>query len=124
MTELEKLNESLKKAGEALGGVSMQARISGLEKELKDKQCQIEEMQNYIDCLKADLAEAQDNKIQLPSEPIKVAEILIDATGTYKTNSLSRAFGAGDTGIYNLYSKSDLRQIAEHLLVYCNNAEE
>ena len=102
----------------------MQARISGLEKELKDKQCQIEEMQNYIDCLKADLAEAQDNKIQLPSEPIKVAEILIDATGTYKTNSLSRAFGAGDTGIYNLYSKSDLRQIAEHLLVYCNNAEE
>ena len=124
MTELEKLNESLKKAGEALGGVSMQARISGLEKELKDKQCQIEEMQNYIDCLKADLAEAQDNKIQLPSEPIKVAEILIDATGTYKTNSLSRAFGAGDTGIYNLYSKSDLRQIAERLLVYCNNAEE
>lgn len=124
MAELEKLNESLEKAGEALGGVSMQARISGLEKELKDKQCQIEEMQNYIDCLKADLAEAQDNKIQLPSEPIKVAEILIDATGTYKTNSLSRAFGAGDTGIYNLYSKSDLRQIAEHLLVYCNNAEE
>lgn len=124
MTELEKLNESLKKAGEALGGVSMQARISGLERELKDKQCQIEEMQNHIDCLKADLAEAQDNKIQLPSEPIKVAEILIDATGTYKTNSLSRAFGAGDIGTYNLYSKSDLRQIAEHLLVYCNNAEE
>ena len=124
MTELEKLNESLKKAGEALGGVSMQARISGLEIELKDKQCQIEEMQNHIDRLKADLAEAQDNKVELPHEPIKVAEMLIDATGTYKTNSLSRAFGAGDTGIYNLYSKSDLRQIAEHLLVYCNNAEE
>lgn len=124
MTELEKLNESLKKAGEALGGVSMQARISGLEIELNDKQCQIEEMQNHIDRLKADLAEAQDNKVELPYEPIKVAEMLIDATGTYKTNSLSRAFGAGDTGIYNLYSKSDLRQIAEHLLVYCNNAEE
>ena len=123
MTELEKMNESLKKAGEALGGVSMQARISGLEIELKDKQCQIEEMQNHIDCLKADLAEAQE-KIELPHEPIKVAETLIDATGTYKTNSLSRAFGAGDTGTYNLYSKSDLRQIAEHLLVYCNNAED
>lgn len=123
MTELEKTNESLKKLGEALGGVSMQARISSLEKEIKDKQSQTEEMQNHIDRLKADLAEARE-KIELPHEPIKVAETLIDATGTYKTNSLSRAFGAGDTGTYNLYSKSDLRQIAEHLLVYCNNAEE
>ena len=92
------------------------------EKEEKYKK-QIEEMQHHIDSLKSDLAEAQE-KIELPHEPIKVAETLIDATGTYKTNSLSRAFGAGDTGTYNLYSKSDLRQIAEHLLVYCNNAEE
>ena len=95
-----------------------------LKMKLDDRNCQIKEMQNYIDRLKADLAEAQDKKIELPHEPIKVAETLIDATGTYKTNSLSRAFGAGDTGTYNLYSKSDLRQIAEHLLVYCNNAEE
>ena len=95
-----------------------------LKMKLDDRNCQIREMQNYIDRLKADLAEAQDKKIELPHEPIKVAETLIDATGTYKTNSLSRAFGAGDTGTYNLYSKSDLRQIAEHLLVYCNNAEE
>ena len=94
-----------------------------LKMKLDDRNCQIEEMQNHIDCLKSDLAEAQE-KIELPHEPIKVAETLIDATGTYKTNSLSRAFGAGATGIYNLYSKSDLRQIAEHLLVYCNNAEE
>lgn len=124
MTELEKLNESLKKAGEALSGVSMQARVSSLEKGLKDKQCQINELQQHIDCLKADLAEAQDNKVELPNEPIKVATMLIDATGNYETNSLSRAFGAGDIGTYNLYSKSDLRQIAEHLLVYCNNAED
>lgn len=95
-----------------------------LKKEIDDRGCQIKEMQNHIDRLKADLAEAQDNKIELPHEPIKVAEMLIDATGTYKTNSLSRAFGAGDIGTYNLYSKSDLRQIAEHLLVYCNNAED
>ena len=95
-----------------------------LKMKLDDRNFQIKEMQNHIDRLKADLAEAQDNKVELPHEPIKVAEMLIDATGTYKTNSLSRAFGAGDTGTYNLYSKSDLRQIAEHLLVYCNNAEE
>ena len=95
-----------------------------LKMKLDDRNCQIKEMQNHIDCLKSDLAEAQDNKIQLPSEPINVAAMLIDAQGTYKTNSLSRAFGSGDTGTYNLYSKSDLRQIAEHLLVYCNNAED
>lgn len=101
MTELEKMNESLKKAGESLSRVR-------------------------IDCLENELAHERKKNggVELPSEPIKVAEMLIDATGTYKTNSLSRAFGAGDTGTYNLYSKSDLRQIAEHLLVYCNNAEE
>lgn len=95
-----------------------------LKMKLDDRNCQIKEMQNHIDCLKSELEEAKDNKIQLPNEPINVAAMLIDAQGIYKTNSLSRAFGAGDIGTYNLYSKSDLRQIAEHLLVYCNNAEE
>lgn len=95
-----------------------------LEKEIDDRNCKIKEMQHHIDCLKSDLAEAQDNKVELPNEPIKVATMLIDAQGTYETNSISRAFGAGDTGTYNLYSKSDLRQIAEHLLVFCNDSEE
>ena len=105
MTELEKLNEGLKKAGEAFRRASMQARIACLENELEFER-------------------KKNGGIELPAEPIKVAEMLIDSQGTYETNSLSRAFGAGDTGTYNLYSKSDLRQIAEHLLVYCNNAEE
>ena len=95
-----------------------------LKMKLDDRNCQIKEMQNHIDCLKSELEEANDNKIQLPNEPINVVAMLIDAQGTYETNGLSRAFGAGDTGTYNLYSKSDLRQIAEHLLVYYNNAEE
>ena len=95
-----------------------------LKKEIDDRGCQIKEMQNHIDCLKSELEEANDNKIQLPNEPINVAAMLIDAQGTCETNSISRVFGAGDTGTCNLYSKSDLRQIAEHLLVYCNNAEE
>ena len=95
-----------------------------LKMKLDDRNFQIKEMQNHIDRLKVDLEESQDNKIELPYEPIKVAEMLIDAQVTYETNSLSRAFGAGDTETYNLYSKSDLRQIAEHLLVYCNNSDE
>ena len=90
------------------------------EKEEKHKK-HIEEMQHNIDSLKSELAESQDNKIQLPHEPIKVASMLIDATETYETNSLANRFGAGDTATYKLYSNADLRQIAEHLLVYCNN---
>ena len=94
-----------------------------LKMKLDDRNCQIEEMQNHIDCLKSDLAEAQE-KIELPHEPIKVAEMLIYATETYETSSLAKKFGAVDTTTYKLYSNADLRQIAEHLLVYCNNSEE
>ena len=93
------------------------------EKEEKYKK-QIEEMQHHIDSLKADLEEAQDNKIELPHDPIKVAEMIIYATETYETSSLAKRFGAGDTATYKLYSNADLRQIAEHLLVYCNNSED
>ena len=70
-------------------------------------ECQIKEMQSHIDCLKAELAEVQKNKQELPLEPIKVAEMLIYATGAD----------------CDIYSKSDLKQIAAHLLVYCNNVE-
>ena len=62
--------------------------------------------------------------VELPSEPIKVAEMLIDATETYETSRLAKKFGAGDTTTYKLYSNADLRQIAEHLLVYGNNSDE
>ena len=34
-----------------------------LKMKLDDRNCQIKEMQNYIDRLKADLAEAQDKKL-------------------------------------------------------------
>ena len=93
------------------------------EKEKKYNK-QIEVMQHHIDNLKSDLAEAQERKFELPIEPIKVASVLIDATETYETSSLAKRFGAGDTATYKLYSNADLRQIAEHLLVYCNNSEE
>ena len=123
----------------------------GLRAEIEDKKCQIEEMRQHIERLKADKAElrarckesARDNfdnhlygllnivgreylhpKLELPTEPIKVAEMLIYATETYETSSLAKRLGAGDTATYKLYSNADLRQIAEHLLVYCGNYEE
>ena len=87
------------------------------EKEEKYKK-QIEEMQYHIDSLKSDLAEAQDNKIQLPHESIKVAEMLIDATET-KVNCMT-----GKEYDKSVYEKWQLEQIAMHLLVYCGKFED
>ena len=99
----------------------MQEEFERIEEKYKKR---IEEMQHHIDDLKNKLAEAQDNMIHLPHEPIKVAEMLIDATETYRTSSLAKMLGGRDTATYELYSNADLRQIAEHLLVYCGNYEE
>ena len=89
-----------------------------LKIKLDDLNCQIEEMQNHIDCLKSDLAEAQENKIQLPHEPIKVATVLIDATEKRENCMNGKKYDKP------MYEKWQLEQIARHLLVYCNNAEE
>lgn len=128
-----------------------------LKVEIDKKNCQIAEMQKYIDCLKTDLENAQleqkaekrelrtrctesardnfDNHLygllhivgreelkekakNLPTEPIKVAEMLIDAT-EHRTNCM-----AGKEYDKPVYEKWQLKQIAEHLLVYCNANSE
>ena len=99
MTELEKMNESLKKAGESLSRVSMQARITCLENELAYER-------------------KKNGGVELPSEPIKVAEMLIDATEK-RENCMN-----GKEYDNPLYEKWQLEQIARHLLVYCNNSEK
>lgn len=89
------------------------------------KERQIKEMQSHIDCLKAELAEIQMNKQELPLEPIEVATMLIKATVTHESNPFQKAFNVNcpDEYVADRYSDEDLRQIAEHLLVYCNHAE-
>ena len=89
-----------------------------LKKEIDDCGCQIKEMQNHIDRLKADLAESQNNKIELPHEPIKVAEMLIDATEKRENCMNGKEYDKP------MYEKWQLEQIARHLLVYCNNSED
>lgn len=51
------------------------------------------------------------------------ASMLIKATRTVRTNSIQKAFNPNMSDEYEIdkYSKSDLQQIAEHLLAYCNN---
>lgn len=68
----------------------------------------------------------KDNKTLsdfLPEEPIKVADMLINAEGEYEHNPIAKAFCGTNKGTYNLFDISELRQIAEHLLVYCNANE-
>lgn len=89
------------------------------------KERQIKEMQSHIDCLKAELAEMQMNKQELPLEPIEVATMLIKATVTCKPNPFQKVFNVNCPDEYEAdrYADEDLKQIAEHLLVYCNHAE-
>ena len=88
------------------------------KRQIEDRKYQVEELKNYIESLKSDLAEAQDNKIQLPHESIKVAEMLIDATET-KVNCMT-----GKEYDKSVYEKWQLEQIAMHLLVYCGKFED
>lgn len=106
---------------------------------LRNKVCcykkQKADMQAHIDCLKAELQEIQcysdelkqelKMKHNLSAEPIDVASMLIKATRTVRTNYIQKAFNPNALDEYETkkYSKSDLRQIAEHLLAYCNNSE-
>lgn len=60
----------------------------------------------------------------LPTEPIKVAEMLISAEGEYKHNPIVKKICGTDKGTYRIFEVSELRQIAEHLLVYCNHNGE
>lgn len=89
------------------------------------RESKIAEMQSHIDCLKAELAEIQMNKQELPLEPIEVATMLIKATVTCKSNPFQKAFNVNCPDEYEAdrYADEDLKQIAEHLLVYCNHAE-
>lgn len=60
----------------------------------------------------------------LPTEPIKVADILINAEGEYEHNPIVKKICGNDKGTYQIFDISELRQIAEHLLIYCNHNKE
>lgn len=59
----------------------------------------------------------------IPTEPIKVADMLISAESEYE-DGFSEIFGGVGKGKYRIFDISELRQIAEHLLIYCNANRE
>lgn len=68
-----------------------------------------------IDKMKEELEELKC--VELPAEPIKVADMLIDARETRINCMTEKEYER------QIYDKQQLKQIAEHLLVYCNNSE-
>lgn len=94
----------------------------------KERDCQIAEYQKKIEELKVENAELhcemQAMKVfpdEIPKEPIKVAEMLITAKGECESLHIGNDVFK-DT--YRIFEVSELRQIAEHLLVYCNHNGE
>lgn len=96
------------------------------EEEIKQLETELEVKENLLK-IKSVLCENEDAVGFLyPAEPISVAEQLINATYTRKKGDMEKAFlkafgNNSDTVTENVYSVSELRQIAEHLLVYCNH---
>ena len=57
----------------------------------------------------------------LCDEPISVAQTLISAKRSYELSAEEKQRSGLEKGYYHIFDVSELRQIAEHLLVYCNH---
>lgn len=112
--KIEDLGHDLKTAGE---------KIQDLANENMKLQCERNDYKSKSEFLEVDRMRVKQNEIAdfLPAEPIKVAEMLITAKGECEPLHIGNdAFK--DT--YRIFGISELRQIAEHLLVYCNHNGE
>jgi hypothetical protein len=122
--EIEKLKQNIsdlecdiKTAGE---------KIQDLAGENMKLQCERNDYKTKAEFLEVDRIRVKQNEISdfLPTEPIKVADMLINAEREYERNPIAKAFCGTDKGTCRIFDISELRQIAEHLLVYCNNQKE
>lgn len=94
----------------------------------KDAQKKIAELESELE-VKDDLLKIKNgllgNNDELPTDPMEVAQMLINSTFEYESSTLEKAlYKCGDTRTTERYSINELEQIAEHLLVYCNHHRE
>lgn len=87
--------------------------------EIPDIYAEYEKFKANYDKLSCEL-----DAIKLPSTPIECAEMLINVEDEYDAAPLIRAVAKVEKVQVKRYSVSELRQIAEHLLIYCNHAED
>lgn len=60
----------------------------------------------------------------LCDEPISVAQTLISAKRSYELSAEEKQRSGLEKGYYHIFDVSELKQIAEYLLVYCNHNKE
>lgn len=90
----------------------------------KERDCQIVEYQKKMEELTAERDFIAENSISTHQDPIDIAKDLINAEGEYEHNPLAKAFCRTNKGTYRIFDIGELRQIAEHLLIYCNHNGE
>lgn len=109
--KIEELEHDLKTAGE---------KIQDLVGENMKLQCERNDYKSKSEFLEVERMRVKKNEFSdfPPTEPIKVAEMLINASKK-RTNCMT-----GKEYDKYIFEKWQLRQIAEHLLVYCNHNGE
>lgn len=126
-----KAYESLNKQGHETARIlnlcdDKDAEIEKYKKTFESSKCERDKMareyQNKIDRLKSRISELEESQEELPFEPICVAEYLMDRT--IEVKNTFPALQGGETSHVPVYDVSELRQIAEHLLVYCKYHSE
>lgn len=118
----------------------LKQHISDLERDLKTAgekiqdpadenmklQCERNDYKSKSELIEVERMRVKQNEFSdfLPTEPIKVADMLINAEGEYEHNTIVKKIYGNDKGTYRIFDTSALRQIAEHMLVYCNHNAE
>lgn len=131
--EIEKLKSEVEKYRKAFEEAKKErdCQIAEYRKKIEELSDEKESIEMRLKLLKKDRDDLREETEKLKKtqdfsalEPIAVAEMLINAEGEYKRNPVAKAFCGNDKGTYRILGISELRQIAEHLLVYCNHNGE
>lgn len=101
-----------------------QKRIEELTDEKESIEMRLKLLKKDRDDLREEVEKLKKTQVFSNLTPIEIANMLINAEGEYEHNPLAKALYKEDKGIYRIFEVSELRQIAEHLLVYCNHNGE
>ena len=124
VVSLEQIDNRIKKESNEPDIRGYEETIDGLQSEVEKYRKAFEDAKKERDCRvaeyrrKIEKLENRDIAELLPTDPIKVADMLINVMHEPCASVLS--FGKP----YSMYGISELKQIAEHLLVYCNHNVE
>ena len=115
--------------------MQLKSELSDVQKSADEYYNKCIDLTNQIAKLESEL-EFKDNMLKiknglcgnfddLPSEPISVANMLVNAKIEYEPTSLQKAlFKTDGKCLADKYSDDDLEQIAEHLLLYCKHSRK